>query len=441
MVANIIVALLISRVGRPLLFHVAPMQCFTNVHLRVLLRSLTTKAVLWTEMEKVQDLLRSRAACRARLEHTAAEHPLVLQLGGSDADSMAQAARDARAFGFDELNINCGCPSVQAGGADFGAALMQRPALTRQLAERVAQACPGVPVSVKCRLGVCDRLGGLAEPAYEELHSFVRAISSSGAVSHVAVHARAAVLSGLSPAQNRVVPPLRPEWVHRLARDFPNLRVTLNGGIGSLEGLGEGLGAAHDDGIDGVMAGRWPLRRPLDLWAVDDEPMLRHGRALADEPRAARRARSRADAIGLYTTHVDECLSTGRASAAQLAPPLLLVVEQLRDDVRATVAATGDHAGGGARAREADALSAEMPQLVAALRDAVAILAPEPARRARAHAPWGGFELDAHDDVVDAAPSIQELGRALSKVIGTKVANKLTRNRRELSAQESKAGA
>ena len=190
-------------------FHVAPMQCYTNRHLRFLLRRLNEDVVLWTEMEKASDLLSSDDAMDRRLRHEDLEHPLVLQLGGGDATELARATRLAVArYSWDEINLNCGCPSIESGGAAYGASLMRRPSHTRALLEAVADACPGVPVSVKCRLAAHEGPnpdGSLPTERYDELHGFVEEVSRSGAVSHVVVHARAAILSGLSPRANRCV--------------------------------------------------------------------------------------------------------------------------------------------------------------------------------------------------------------------------------------------
>ena len=267
----------------PVKFHIAPMQCYTNRHLRDLLGRLCPAAVLWTEMEKTTDLA-TEAARHRRLWHRQTERSVVLQLGGDDPAQLAAAVRHAAPYGYSELNLNCGCPSVEAGGADFGAALMRRPDATRRMLEEMAAAAGGVPVSLKCRVGTHDRPAGSAAPPtdeYEPLAEFVQAVSRSGAVrrrslhpavhpavhravhsastahpqcspqripqcilqcifqristahpqripsqvQHVAVHARAAVLTGLSPVHNRRVPPLRPELVARLALDFPQAAV------------------------------------------------------------------------------------------------------------------------------------------------------------------------------------------------------------------------
>ena len=148
-------------------FHVAPMQCYTNRHLRDLLGRLCPAAVLWTEMEKTSDLLASEKARQRRLWHEQTERSVVLQLGGDDAAELAAAARFAAPFGYSELNLNCGCPSVESGGANFGAALMRRPDATRALLEEVASAA-GAPCGVKCRIGTHERLladGGLPADA------------------------------------------------------------------------------------------------------------------------------------------------------------------------------------------------------------------------------------------------------------------------------------
>jgi tRNA-dihydrouridine synthase A len=184
------------------------MQVYTNRHLRDLLGRLCPAAVLWTEMEKTADLQTEDARHR-RLWHRQTERPVVLQLGGDDPAQLAAAARYAAPYGFSEVNLNCGCPSVEAGGADFGAALMQRPHETARLLEAMA-AAGGVPVSVKCRVGTHARPaedGSLPADAYEPLAEFVHAVSSSGAVKHVAVHARAAVLSADPGARDPLLLP------------------------------------------------------------------------------------------------------------------------------------------------------------------------------------------------------------------------------------------
>jgi tRNA-dihydrouridine synthase A len=412
------------------------MQCYTNTHLRVLLRALSAKAVLWTEMEKSADLLRSDKACSARLAHTPEEHPLVLQLGGSDTEQMAQAARRAGSFAFDEVNINCGCPAIDSGGADYGASLMRDPALTRRLVESVAEAS-GLPTSVKCRLGVLERAARDGEPSaqdvsYERLRAWVEAVSGSGAASHVVVHARAAVLAGLSPVQNRCIPPLNPGWVLRLAREMPELRITLNGGLGDMQAVRHIAAAsgASCGRLDGVMAGRWLLRRPLDLWEVDADAAVRD----APGRERVRLARSRAQALSSYCAHAESCLARGTASLSQVVPPLLLVAEQLLEDARslAAGAAAGLAAGAVQGQGAAGALDeAELRQILGTLWECVPALAPESAGRRGSEALAAPGVHAGSADAAELAASARKLSKRLSKAMGTKVANKLLRNRAE----------
>jgi tRNA dihydrouridine synthase A len=190
---------------QPQRFHVAPMQAYTNRHLRMLCRTLSKKAVLWTEMEKVGDLLVSAAAADRRLSHDAAGN-CVLQLGGNNIPSLQDACRLANAYSFDEVNLNCGCPSIETGGADFGATLMLDPKATGDMLRAMADVSRA-PVSIKCRLAAHPRLlddGGLPVDEYDKLSAFVDSVSTRArSVSHWVVHCRAAVLAGLSPSKNR----------------------------------------------------------------------------------------------------------------------------------------------------------------------------------------------------------------------------------------------
>eukprot|EP00965_Chrysotila_dentata_P242652 6204979-Pleurochrysis_carterae.AAC.3 len=259
-----------------MLFHAAPMQCFTNVHLRRLFRELSANTVLWTEMEKFdttcleQDTLGARDL--QRIQFKPEEGPLVLQIGANDPRTLSQAnyhpdcvayrsmpcstARVVHASrGVSEININCGCPSIESGGArnaQYGAALMQRPDLVRELCEACSLADPEIPISVKCRIGVQEHASQSADnydatDTYEALAEFVHAVTASGAVEHVIVHARAAVLSGLSPSKNRTVPPLRPEFVYQLARDFPRVRTSSSSLTWIITSIYDRVRASFDD--------------------------------------------------------------------------------------------------------------------------------------------------------------------------------------------------
>jgi tRNA-dihydrouridine synthase A len=194
---------------------------------------------------------------RARfLDFGPAEHPLALQLGGADPGALADCAAIAEDWGYDEVNLNVGCPSDRVQSARFGACLMAEPA-TVAAAVHAMQAATRLPVTVKCRIGVDDR------DAYEDLASFVRTVAEAGCASF-AVHARKAWLKGLSPKENREVPPLRYDDVTRLKADFPALEIVINGGIEDL-----GAAEAHLSTLDGVMIGRAAYQNPMMLAEAD----------------------------------------------------------------------------------------------------------------------------------------------------------------------------
>ena len=220
-----------------LALHAAPMQAYTNRFLRYFYRLLSPDCYLWTEMEKLEDLLVSEDACSRRLSFHPREHPLVLQLGGNSPSQLQAAMAASRSYTYDEINLNVGCPSIETGGANYGAALMTQPKLVSELMDVMRKgAHQDTKISIKCRIGVHDKLNDNALPpvdTYETLHSFISTVTSTGSVDHVIVHARSAILGGLSSVKNRQVPPLRHDFVHQLARDFSSLTqgVTLNGGI------------------------------------------------------------------------------------------------------------------------------------------------------------------------------------------------------------------
>ena len=240
---------------------VAPMMAWTDRHCRHLHRLLAPGARLYTEMTSTDALLHGDAA--RLLAFSAEERPLALQLGGSDPGDLASAARLAAAAGFDEVNLNVGCPSERVRKGAIGACLMLAP---RRVADCVAAMRDAValPVTVKCRLGVVERMAELDAPASEEsdyafLRDFVGWMAQAGAHA-VVVHARKAVLQGLTPAQNRAVPPLRHALVRRLKQDFPRLPVVVNGGIRD-----SATARRHLEWADGVMIGRAAYRNPCWL--------------------------------------------------------------------------------------------------------------------------------------------------------------------------------
>jgi tRNA-dihydrouridine synthase A len=235
-------------------FAVAPMMDWTDTHCRVLHRLLTRHALLYTEMVTADAILRGNR--KHLLAFDACEHPLALQLGGAEPASLAEAARIAEDFGYDEVNLNVGCPSDRVQSGRFGACLMQEPALVADCAAAMRRAV-AMPVTIKCRLGVDDQ-----DPE-ESLRALIAACAAAG-VTRFAVHARKAWLQGLSPKENRAVPPLDYDLVYRVKRENPSLAIVLNGGIQSLD-----QAAAHLDHVDGVMLGRAAYQNPALLAEID----------------------------------------------------------------------------------------------------------------------------------------------------------------------------
>jgi len=267
-------------------FCVAPMMEWTDRHCRYFLRLLSRRALLYTEMVTSAAIVHGD---RARLlDFDASEHPVALQLGGSDPRELAQSARIGADRGYDEINLNVGCPSDRVQSGRFGACLMAEP---RLVAECVAamRAAVAVPVTVKCRIGIDER------DSYEELQEFVRLVSDAGART-VIVHARKAWLSGLSPRENREIPPLVYPTVYAIKRDFPGLDIVINGGIHSLQEC-----TGHLRHVDGVMLGRAAYHDPWLLAGVDP--------ALFGEPPPAA---SRHDALESFLPYVERELRAGR---------------------------------------------------------------------------------------------------------------------------------
>jgi len=244
------------------------MMEWTDRHCRAFLRCLTKRTLLYTEMVHCGAVLHGDA--ERHLGHDAVEHPLALQLGGSDPRDLATAARLAETFGFDEINLNIGCPSERVSAGRFGACLMAEPELVRDCVGAMMDAVT-VPVTVKCRTGIDDR------DSYEELAQFVETVAQAGCRTFI-LHARKALLSGLSPKENREVPPLEYGYVARIKADFPDLEIVLNGGVQSLD---EAL--SHLARVDGVMIGRaayhdpWLLREAdRRVFGVECGPATRH---------------------------------------------------------------------------------------------------------------------------------------------------------------------
>lgn len=245
---------------------VAPMMDCTDRHDRYFLRLISPHALLYTEMMTANALLYGDYA--RLLAYDAHEHPVALQLGGSKPASLAHAARLGAEFGYDEINLNVGCPSDRVKAGRFGACLMLVPDL---VAECVAamRAVVTIPVTVKCRIGVDHR------DSYPELVEFITQVASAGCQTFI-VHARKAWLSGLSPKQNRDIPPLCYDTVYALKRDFPHLTIILNGGVKQVSAIEE-----HLQRVDGVMIGREAYANPYFLAAIEEKifqhcPRSRH---------------------------------------------------------------------------------------------------------------------------------------------------------------------
>jgi tRNA-dihydrouridine synthase A len=235
-------------------FCVAPMMDWTDRHDRFFLRLITRHARLYTEMVTADAI---RFGDRARLlDFDAAEHPLALQLGGSDPVTLAEAAKIGEDWGYDEINLNVGCPSDRVQSGQFGACLMQEPDLVADCVAAMAAAVK-LPVTVKSRIGVDDQ-----EP-HEALFTLVEKCKSVG-ISHFIVHARKAWLDGLSPKENRDIPPLDYGLVYQLKQAHPDLLISINGGIETL-----GDCETHLAKTDGVMLGRAPYKTPYLLASVD----------------------------------------------------------------------------------------------------------------------------------------------------------------------------
>ncbi len=243
-----------SPLSRSRRFSVAPMMEWTDRHCRFFHRLLTRRALLYTEMLTTGAVLHGDRTRLLRFDP--AEHPLALQLGGSDPHALAKCARIGADAGFGEINLNVGCPSDRVQDGRFGACLMAEPVLVGDCVAAMKAAGP-VPVTVKCRIGIDD------QDTEQALETFAQAVEQAGADALI-VHARKAWLKGLSPKENREVPPLDYERVYRLKTAHPRLTVVLNGGVGSVEEA-----FAHLERVDGVMMGRAAYQEPWRLIAVD----------------------------------------------------------------------------------------------------------------------------------------------------------------------------
>jgi tRNA-dihydrouridine synthase A len=262
------------------------MMDWTDRHCRAFHRALTRRALVYTEMLTADAVI--HGARERLLGFSDIEHPVALQLGGSDPAKIGDAARIGAGYGYDEINLNIGCPSDRVQAGRFGACLMREPDLVAQLWSAAQAAAPDMPVSIKCRIGVDDQ-----EPR-EALYALVDACAAEGCTTFT-VHARKAWLKGLSPKENRDVPPLDYELVRALKRARPGLTIVLNGGLRDLDH------ATHESaGLDGVMLGRAAYQDPALLLGVD--PRIFGAAAPAD---------SRAGAVEAHMDYIAARLDEG----------------------------------------------------------------------------------------------------------------------------------
>jgi tRNA-dihydrouridine synthase A len=266
---------------------VAPMMEWTDRHCRYFHRLISQGALLYTEMVTSPALVRGGAL--HLLDHDPAEQPVALQLGGSDPVELAQAARIGAEAGYHEINLNCGCPSDRVQSGAFGAVLMKSPQLVVDCVKAMQDACDA-EITVKCRIGVDD------QDPHEVLPEFL-SILGANHCSRITIHARKAWLQGLSPKENREVPPLDYDLVQQMRGLFPNLHLSVNGGIESLDQITQWL----DCGLDGVMVGRAAYHRPWDILSGADQ-------AVFGQPA---RAQSRADVVHAMLPYIENHLAGG----------------------------------------------------------------------------------------------------------------------------------
>ena len=235
---------------------IAPMMQYTDMHDRYLLRLISKKVFLYTEMVTTGAILYGK--CFHQLEFNKEEHPVAIQLGGSDVDDLVKSAKIAEDYGYDEINLNVGCPSDRVQKGRFGACLMLEPEHVAECLNAM-QTNVKVPVTIKCRLGVDHH------EDYEFLYNFVNIVQDAG-IKHFIIHARNGILKGLSPRQNRHIPPLKYDYVYQLKKDFPSLNITINGGIKTIDECKK-----HLKCVDGVMIGRAAYENPFLIRDIDTE--------------------------------------------------------------------------------------------------------------------------------------------------------------------------
>jgi tRNA-dihydrouridine synthase A len=239
-------------------FSTAPMMDWSDKHCRYFWRTLSKEALFYTEMVTTGAIIHGDGGAGRFLNFNEEEHPVALQLGGSKPEELAKCAKIAQEFGYDEVNLNVGCPSDRVQNNMIGACLMGHPELVADCIKSMQDACD-IPVTIKHRIGIDD------QDSYEELHHFVKTVADTGCETFI-VHARKAILQGLSPKQNREVPPLKYEFVKQLKIDFPQLEILINGGLKTIDEMKTVL-----EYTDGVMIGREAYHSPSLLLNIDHE--------------------------------------------------------------------------------------------------------------------------------------------------------------------------
>ena len=340
-------------------FTVAPMMEWTDRHCRYFHRQLSKHAWLYTEM--VTSAAIAHGDRQRLLGFDPAEHPVALQLGGSDPDELARAAEVGAAFGYDEINLNCGCPSDRVQSGRFGACLMAEPALVGRCVSAMQGAVgAAVPVTVKCRIGIDE------QDSEADLSRFIDTVAGAGCRIFI-VHARKAWLQGLSPKENRDVPPLDYERVYRLKAAFPELTIVINGGIATLE---EAL--VHLEAVDGVMLGRAAYKTPAILADVDrllfgdDTPPLDAAAVLERMLAYAARELERGTRLSCITRHMTGLIN-GKPGARAFRR--LLTEESVKPGAGLEVLEAAIAAARDAAARKAERLAAasEEPESASAV--------------------------------------------------------------------------
>ena len=237
-------------------FCVAPMMQYTDMHDRYLIRLISKKIFLYTEMIATGSLVYGK--CFNQLDFNNEEHPIGVQLGGSNINDLIECSKKCEQYGYDEINLNVGCPSDRVQKGRFGACLMLEPELVAECLNNMKNAVE-IPVSIKCRLGVDNN------ESYDFLYNFISIVKKSG-INIFIIHARNGILKGLSPRQNRNIPPLKYDYVYKLKKDFPDLEIIINGGIKNLQQSSE-----HLKKVDGVMIGRSAYENPFMLKDIESQ--------------------------------------------------------------------------------------------------------------------------------------------------------------------------